>query len=191
MIFLLGLFLVGTCFGQNPMKAATAKAAEKGVVRLKIVLLATGKVGDITVVSGLTKELNDQAVEAARQIKFEPARVNGKPVDKLVTFDYGFHIYTDENDATVAKKAQIINFEKAKRPNGKEFKTLTGRVIADVILGQDGTVTINNIETTLPAPFKESVRKAVTEIKFEPAIDTSGKKISVDRKIEYEFTLQN
>ena len=190
-IFLLGLILVGGCLGQIPPEADASKELSPGVVRLKIELLASGKVGNISVVSGLTKELNDQAVAAARQIKFEPARVDGKPVDKLVTFDYTFHFYTDETDAVVAKKAQITNFEKAKRPNGKEFKTLVGRVIAYVSLGEDGTVTINNIETTLPDPFKKCVRKAVTKIRFEPAISTSGKKISVDRKIEYEFTLQN
>jgi TonB family protein len=65
----------------------------QGSVRLKITLLASGQVGSITPVTRLPHGLTEQAIAAARQIKFEPAKVNGVAVSKIVTFDYGFNIY--------------------------------------------------------------------------------------------------
>ncbi|MEP7212111.1 MAG: TonB family protein [Acidobacteriota bacterium] len=65
----------------------------QGTVRLKITLLASGAIGSITPVTRLPHGLTEQAIAAARQIKFEPAKVNGVAVSKIVTFDYGFNIY--------------------------------------------------------------------------------------------------
>lgn len=65
----------------------------QGTVRLKITLLASGQVGSIMPVTRLPYGLTEQAIAAARQIRFEPAKVNGVAVSKIVTFDYGFNIY--------------------------------------------------------------------------------------------------
>jgi TonB family protein len=65
----------------------------QGSVRLRIVLLASGQVGSITPVSRLPYGLTEQAIAAARQIRFEPKKVNGVPVNTTVTFEYGFNIY--------------------------------------------------------------------------------------------------
>jgi TonB family protein len=78
-------------------KAVYTEAAREndveGTVRLKVVLLASGQVGSITPVTRLPFGLTEQAVAAARRIEFEPARVNGVPVSKSVTIEYGFSIY--------------------------------------------------------------------------------------------------
>ena len=65
----------------------------QGSVTLKITLMANGAVGSITPVSRLPYGLTEQAIAAARQIKFEPKKVNGVPVSTTVTFQYGFNIY--------------------------------------------------------------------------------------------------
>ena len=65
----------------------------QGSVTLKIVLLASGQVGSITPVSRLPHGLTEQAIAAARQIRFEPKKVNGVPVATTVTFQYAFNIY--------------------------------------------------------------------------------------------------
>ena len=65
----------------------------QGSVTLKITLMANGSVGSITPVSRLPYGLTEQAIAAARQIKFEPKKVNGVPVSTTVTFQYGFNIY--------------------------------------------------------------------------------------------------
>lgn len=65
----------------------------EGSVRLKVTLLASGEVGSMTVVNSLPDGLTEQAIAAARQIKFDPATVNGVPVSKTITIDYSFEIY--------------------------------------------------------------------------------------------------
>ena len=65
----------------------------QGSVRLKITLLASGQVGSITPVTRLPHGLTEQAIAAARQLRFEPKKVNGVPVSTIVTIDYSFSIY--------------------------------------------------------------------------------------------------
>jgi len=65
----------------------------QGSVRLKITLLASGAVGSITPVTRLPHGLTEQAIAAARQIKFKPKMINGVAQSVVVTFDYGFNIY--------------------------------------------------------------------------------------------------
>lgn len=65
----------------------------QGIVRVKVTLLASGQVGSITPVSRLPYGLTEQAIAAARQIKFEPKRINGVPSATIVTFEYSFNIY--------------------------------------------------------------------------------------------------
>jgi TonB family protein len=65
----------------------------QGSVRLKITLLASGQVGSITPVTRLPHGLTEQAIAAARQIRFKPKMINGVAQSVVVTFDYGFNIY--------------------------------------------------------------------------------------------------
>ncbi len=65
----------------------------EGSVRLKVTLLASGDIGAIVPVRELPDGLTEQAIEAARRIKFEPKKVEGVPVSTTVTIDYTFTIY--------------------------------------------------------------------------------------------------
>ncbi|HUR97706.1 MAG TPA: energy transducer TonB [Pyrinomonadaceae bacterium] len=71
----------------------------EGAVRLKITLLKTGEVGDVTLIKTrgwkrLQKYgLTEKAMGAARQIRFTPKLVNGKPVSVVITREYTFEIY--------------------------------------------------------------------------------------------------
>jgi TonB family protein len=65
----------------------------QGAVRLKITLLASGRVGSIIPVTELPYGLTEQAIAAARQIRFEPKTVNGVPVSVVITREYTFTIY--------------------------------------------------------------------------------------------------
>jgi TonB family protein len=65
----------------------------QGSIRLLIGLGADGKVGHILVLKPLGYGLDQQAVKAARAIKFEPATENGKPVASVITREYTFSIY--------------------------------------------------------------------------------------------------
>jgi hypothetical protein len=52
-----------------------------------------GKVKYIVVLYGLPDGLTWQAVRAAKQIKFIPATVNGRPVSMFMQLEYNFNLY--------------------------------------------------------------------------------------------------
>ncbi|HEX8635423.1 MAG TPA: energy transducer TonB [Pyrinomonadaceae bacterium] len=66
----------------------------EGKVKLRIILGADGKVGGrVEVLEGLPHGVTEEAVQAARRIKFEPARKDGRPVSQYVTVIYHFRLY--------------------------------------------------------------------------------------------------
>jgi len=64
-----------------------------GTVRLRVIFTASGQVGSISPVSGLPNGLTEQAIAAARGIRFEPAMKNGVPVSSQSIVEYTFSIY--------------------------------------------------------------------------------------------------
>lgn len=64
-----------------------------GTVTLRITFLANGEVGSVSAVSGLPFGLTKAAIDAARQIKFEPQAKDGVPVSVTKTLQYTFTIY--------------------------------------------------------------------------------------------------
>jgi TonB family protein len=65
----------------------------QGVIRLAVLLGADGHVGAVLLLSRLGYGLDEEAVMAARQIKFEPRTRDGKPIPTVVTMEYSFTIY--------------------------------------------------------------------------------------------------
>jgi hypothetical protein len=55
--------------------------------------LANGQIGGISPVKGLGNGLTEQAIAAARGIKFEPAKRGGQPYAVTKTVEYSFTIY--------------------------------------------------------------------------------------------------
>ena len=74
-----------------PVYPDTARAAKaKGEVRLRLVLAADGSVKHIFPMKPEKHGLTEAAMDAARQIKFEPAIKNGQPVSQFLTLAYEF-----------------------------------------------------------------------------------------------------
>lgn len=65
----------------------------RGVVRLRAVLGDDGRIRNILVIRGLPDGLSEQAIQAARQIKFTPAVKDGRPVSQFVILEYNFNDY--------------------------------------------------------------------------------------------------
>jgi TonB family protein len=79
----------------EPHASYSDYARERGIrgnIRIAVTFLADGTIGKIRLLQGLEKSLNDNVLEAARQIKFVPAQIDGKSVEITATFDYGFNI---------------------------------------------------------------------------------------------------
>ena len=66
----------------------------EGNVAMDVVVLDTGKVGEVKVTESLDKEygLDMQAVEAAKQWEFKPGTKDGKPVAVRVTLQMTFRL---------------------------------------------------------------------------------------------------
>jgi TonB family protein len=80
--------LIETPPANYPAQALAAKA--KGEVRLRLVLAADGTVKYIFPMKLLKHGLTEAAIEAAKQIKFEPAIRNGAPASQFLTLSYEF-----------------------------------------------------------------------------------------------------
>lgn len=65
----------------------------QGTVVIRAIFAFDGRVRGIRVVKGLPRGLTLKAVQAARQIKFEPATVGGKPVSQYIQIEYNFNLY--------------------------------------------------------------------------------------------------
>ncbi len=82
-------------------KANNAKKDDvKGTVKLSVIFLASGEIGDVKVVEIISNEkgfkengLLEQATAAAKKIKFEPPKRNGKPYSVKKIIIYTFTIY--------------------------------------------------------------------------------------------------
>lgn len=64
-----------------------------GTIRLLILFASSGQVTHILILNGLGYGLTENAVNAARQIKFVPAQENGKPISQVKIVEYSFTIY--------------------------------------------------------------------------------------------------
>lgn len=65
----------------------------QGVVRVRVTFLASGEIGEVVPVSNLPCGLTEQAIAAAKQIKFEPATRDGVPISVTKIVEYTFTLY--------------------------------------------------------------------------------------------------
>ena len=80
---------------KKPEPQFTEKARKKkthGTVQLLTVFGASGEVKVISVVKRLKNGLTEQAMNAATQIQFTPASLDGKAVPQLIMLEYHFNI---------------------------------------------------------------------------------------------------
>ena len=64
-----------------------------GTVRLRIEFLSSGEIGEIVPITELPDGLTEQAIAAAKGIRFQPQRVNGAAKTTTKVVEYSFAIY--------------------------------------------------------------------------------------------------
>lgn len=178
----------------KPRPPYTDQAREEGIegkVRVRVTFLANGEIGSVVPVAALPFGLTEQAIAAARKMKFEPQMHDGVPVSVTKVVVFSFVIVTEEDSELVVKKAEINEMPTPQFPQDEKLKRLSGKVLIYAILQYDGTASYGKIITDLPKEFAESAAEAVKKIKFNPAVDNKGRNISVSRIIEYEFKSPN
>ena len=162
----------------------------EGIVRLRITFLASGEIGAVSVVSGLSDGLTEQAIAAAKKINFEPAKRNGVAISVTKLIEYNFTIYYRENDEALAQNAEILEMPDAEHPSESGLQNDGGKIKLTIALNSNGTAQIVAINTDLPRPFAQKAIEAVAKIKFNPAIHKNGNAVTQTKEIEYEFKIQ-
>ena len=77
----------------NPAYSTEARTLRiEGDVVLEVVFLASGQMQVTRVVSGLGHGLDEAAIQAAKQIRFRPAKRDGQPVDTPARVRIGFRL---------------------------------------------------------------------------------------------------
>jgi TonB family protein len=77
----------------KPEPSYTEKATKnrvEGIVEIRLILSAAGKLKVLHVRKGLPDGLTEQALKAAKKIKFRPGAVDGKPVSTFILAQYYF-----------------------------------------------------------------------------------------------------
>ena len=69
------------------------KAKYQGVVVLWAIIDAEGKPRDLKVARSLGMGLDEKAIEAVRQWRFQPAMKDGRPVSVMVNIEVSFRLY--------------------------------------------------------------------------------------------------
>jgi bla regulator protein blaR1 len=69
------------------------RAKVQGDVGVKAIVLADGTVGDVWVVKPLDDQLDQQAIVAAKQWRFQPGTLNGRPVACVVDLSVTFRLH--------------------------------------------------------------------------------------------------
>ncbi len=85
--------VVITAKPRAPYTDAARQNQFTGMVTLRVTFLASGQIGSISPISGQPYGLTDQAIAAARQIRFEPAKKNGVPQTVTKQVQYQFTLY--------------------------------------------------------------------------------------------------
>jgi TonB family protein len=81
---------------KEPGPAYTEEALRAGVggkVVMLVILAADGNVKHILLLQSLSYGLTQEAIIAARKIKFEPSMKDGRPVSQVALLEYNFHPY--------------------------------------------------------------------------------------------------
>ena len=80
----------------KPKPKYTDEARQKNItgnVRVRVTFLPSGQIGSVSPVSNLGYGLTEQAIAAAKQMKFEPQMQNGRPVPVTKVVVFTFTIY--------------------------------------------------------------------------------------------------
>jgi hypothetical protein len=80
----------------KPRPLYTAEAREnntQGKITLRVAFLANGEIGNISPINKLPDGLTEQAITAAKQMKFEPQIKNGTPQTVIKSVQFSFTIY--------------------------------------------------------------------------------------------------
>jgi TonB family protein len=161
----------------------------EGKIVLSAVFSADGQISDIKVIQGLPDGLTENAIMAAKKIRFEPAMKDGQPVSVRGRLEFTFNLYKDPIQQMDASLRPTITYrEKAKYTQEAKDNKVEGTVVLSVVFGADGQIGDIGVIRGLPYGLTQKAIEAISKIRFEPAMK-DGHTVSVRGDIEFTFNL--
>jgi TonB family protein len=160
----------------------------EGKVILSVVFGVNGKLGDINVVQGAPFGLTENAIAAAKKIRFDPAVKDGRPVSVRGALEFTFGLYKDAAiyPMTVSLRPTILYREKARYTQEAKDNRIAGTVVLSVVFGVDSQLRDIKVVRGLPDGLTEKAIEAAKKIRFSPA-KADGQSVAVRGTLEFAF----
>jgi TonB family protein len=161
----------------------------EGVVILSVVFGADARLRDIEVIQELPHGLTENAIEAAKSIRFEPAMKDGRPVSVRGRLEFSFNLYKDPiRPMDASLRPTILYKEKAEYTQEAKDNKVEGKVVLSVVFGSDGQIGDIRVIQGLPQGLTQKAIEATSKIRFEPAMK-DGRPVGVRGALEFSFNL--
>ena len=150
------------------LKGEYGNVCIQGTVRVRVEFLASGEIGKIAPIKSLPYGLTESAMEAAKRIKFVPAKKDGIPLAVSKVVEYSFGLYFDKVDfafvkekqnkaQTTDEKAEAIIQKAIQKLGGDRYlqvKTIVGRGNFNQF-AENGAASFSSFVDTIVFPDKE------------------------------------
>jgi TonB family protein len=181
----------------EPTYSAEALADHlSGSVFLSLTVGIDGVPTDIKVVKGLGEGLDEKAVEAVSQWRFQPGTKKGVPIAVQAKVSVNFVLRNDAPKAAaspvssdVAAPSLISKVEPEYTKEARE-KKLSGNVLLSIVVGADGVPSDIKVVSPLGLGLDEKAIQAVSRWRFRPGTK-SGVPVPVKAQVEVSFKLCN
>jgi len=171
----------------------------EGTVTLEAAVDVRGGIKILRVVNGLGYGLDERAIGAALDWKFEPGTRNGVPVDTIMQLDVEFKLpppKIDSKDGSevlkvgrgVSPPTVISRVEPSYSDEARDAK-YQGTVVVRATVHKDGTLTVDKVVRELGLGLDQKAIEALEMWKFKPAT-RNGEPVAVDLNIEVNFNLK-
>ncbi len=172
---------------------AAHQARIEGQVILRALIDRQGNVTNVEVLQGLATGLDEEAVAAIEQWKFQPATLNGEPVDVhwdlAISFRLGRRlegpIYASEDVRPPGK----IHGPQPRYTEAARKARVQGEVIVRAIIDRRGDVARVEVVQGLSMGLDEETVAAIRQWKFRPAT-LNGEPVNVIHDLTVNFRLQ-
>lgn len=165
----------------------------EGAVILSAVFNVDGQISDISVIKGLPYGLTENAIIAAKKIRFEPAMKDGQPVSVRGNIEFTFSIYTDPTQygdsiqpMSSSLGPKILYAGKPEYTQEAKDNKVEGSVVLSLIFGADGQIGGIRVIQGLPHGLTQKAIEAASKIRFEPAMK-DGQPVSVRGNFTFRF----
>jgi TonB family protein len=169
------------------------QANVEGTVVLEVKFLPSCQVGSIAVVKGLPNGLTEQAIAAARRIRFDPAKINGVPQTVISQIEYTFSMYESAAPTTVSNgvlnggdlNGKATFLPKPAYPPAAKAVRAGGAVSVQVLIDENGNVISANAVSGHPL-LHAAAASAARGARFSPTL-VGGKPVKVSGIVTYNF----